>query len=248
MTTNMHDPARNHNRNPREIPKWARRYAQSRTLPVVVLLAVFAIGSGVFGGLSYLTVWAHVHGDRLLAGACMLLLCGFLVWWIWLCSVGAAKIIPRIAERLYRGEGAVSAGLAAEEVVARPPTVPVLLFMFCVIASVGLGLLGFLPRQHMQPISAIYAVPFLVYLGIRVRGAGGPFMFLWPALYGLHAILLVAGAPIYFGGSYEILNIFVPVVGYGLAAALAGHLYSRIALRRLRKAAAIPESTGEEVG
>jgi len=37
----------------------------------------------------------------------------------------------------------------------------------------------------------------------------------------------------------------VPVVGYGLIAALAGHLYSRYALRRLRAIARGPEAAEE---
>jgi len=108
-----------------------------------------------------------------------------------------------------------------------------------------------LPIRYMQPVSALYAVPFLVYIGIALRGIGSPFMWLWPALYGIHAILLVAGAPIHFGGKWEALNMLVPVVGYGLVAALAGHIYSRIALRRLKVLAGSPEAEasmrGEEL-
>jgi hypothetical protein len=229
----------------REIPKWARRYAQNRTLPVAVFLVAFALGAGIFGGLSYLIAWAYVHGERLLAGAGMLALCGFLVWWLWFSLVGAGRLVARMSERLYRAEGKVSIGLTAAEAAAGPPSLAVFLFLFCIAASIGLGLLGFLPRRHMQPISAIYVVPFLVYIGRRLRGVGSPLMFLWPVLYGLHAILLVAGAPIRFEGSLEVLNIFLPAVGYGLVAALAGHLYSRVALRRLREAAATPAEAAE---
>jgi hypothetical protein len=121
------------------------------------------------------------------------------------------------------------------------------LFMFCIVAHVGLGVMGFTPIEYMQPISALYVVPFIVYLGTIMRraGVGSPFMFLWPLLYALHAILLVAGTPVRFGGKLEILNMLVPVAGYGLIAALAGHIYSRIALRRLRALAASAESAGE---
>ena len=73
-------------------------------------------------------------------------------------------------------------------------------------------------------------------------------MALWPALYALHAILLVVGAPIYFEDPYTILNMLVPTAGYGIAAAVAGHVYSRFALRRLRRLAATAErsSNGPE--
>ena len=125
------------------------------------------------------------------------------------------------------------------------PPLAAFLFMFCIVASVGLGFAGFLPVRYMQPVTAIYCVPFMCYLGAKHGKGGSPFMFLWPALYAIHAILLVAGAPIRFEGMYEILNMLVPTAGYGLVAALAGHIYSRFALGRLRAAAAGLEGQGD---
>jgi hypothetical protein len=234
----------------REIPKWAQRYAQNRTLPLVVFLGIFVFGFCMFGGLSYLTGWAYVHGNRVMAGASMLVLCAFAVWWLWFSFVGGARIMRQISERLYRGEGSVSVGLPlGPEATRPPPTFIGFVFMFCVLASVGLGLLGFLPIRYMQPISALYVVPFMLYLGMmRQRPGGSPFMCLWPALYGIHAILDVAGVPIRFWGEMRALDVFVPMIGYGLMAALAGHIYSRIALGRLRVLAASPDMTDEPEG
>jgi hypothetical protein len=230
----------------RQIPAWTRRYARNRTLPVLVFLAIIPLGFAAFAGFSWLTVWAYVTGRRVLAGASAVALSGFTVWWLWFSCVGAAKIILRATERLYRREGSVSVG-PPEHAIGKPPHFVGFLFAFCVLASVALGLLGFLPIRYMQPISALYVVPFLIYLGIRLRGVGSPFMFVWPALYALHAILLVAGAPIYFAGHYTVLNVFVPMVGYGVVGALAGHLYSRLALRRLRTLAKSPEAESPAV-
>jgi hypothetical protein len=221
-----------------QIPTWARRYAQNRTLPVLVSLLIFTAGSAVFGGLSYLTAWAYKAGERLLAGSAVLVLSGFAVWWLWFSFVGGAAIIRRISERLYQGEGSVMAAPSDEEKSGRPP-LAAFLFMFCVVASIGLGFLEFYPITLMQPVSALYVVPFLCYLGLKLRRVGSPFMFLWPALYGIHAILMVAGAPIRLGPA---LDIIVPVFGYGLLAALAGHIYSRIALRRMRSLARVPNA------
>jgi len=235
----------------RSIPTWTRRYAQSRTLPLVVFLGIFVVGFAAFGGLSYLTAWAYVSGQRALAVATMLLLSGFAAWWLWFSFVGARGIFRRITKRLYRNEGEVSVGPSPEANLLRAAPAVGFVFMFCVMAAVGLGLLGVLPIRYMQPVSALYVVPFLVYIGITQRGSGSPFMWLWPALYGIHAVLLVAGAPIYLGGKWEALNMLVPVVGYGLVAAIAGHIYSRVALRRLKALAGSPEAEegmrGEEV-
>lgn len=222
----------------REIPKWTRRYAQSRTLPVVASLVIFAAGFCLFGGLSLLTAWAHVEHRRVLSVVSLLALCGFTAWWLWFSFIGAARIIRGISERLYQGEGSVSLGACAGVGEPKGLMLVAFLFMFCVFASVGLGLLELYPIRLMQPISALYAVPFLVYLGLKMGRVGSPFMFLWPGLYAVHAVLLVTGVPIGMG---PMVDMFVPTVGYGLVAALSGHLYSRVALRRLRRLAASPE-------
>ena len=89
----------------------------------------------------------------------------------------------------------------------------------------------------MQPISAIYSVPFLVGLWLlhaSGRRADCPALAL---LYALHAILIVAGVPILFVGRWSRLNMFIPVSGYGLLTGLISHAYSRFALARLRRAA-----------
>jgi len=226
----------------REIPKWTRRYAQNRALPFLVFMAVFIAGAAVFAGLPLLIKWALSRGDRFLAAVFTVALCGFAAWWLWFAFVGGARIISRIAERLYRREGSVSTRGMPDAFSGRRAHLAVFLLMFCGVADVGLGLLGLLPQYYMQPISALYVVPFLLYLWAKCLPGASPFMLLWPALYALHAILLVAGAPIHFGGQYEVLNMFVPVVGYALVAGLIGHLYSRVALRRLRALAKSPET------
>ncbi len=63
----------------------------------------------------------------------------------------------------------------------------------------------------MQPLSVVYLVPFAVYLWQHL-GRPSPFMLLWPLLYGLHAILVLAGVPVYFEGKLEALNVLIPTV------------------------------------
>ncbi|MDH4179798.1 MAG: hypothetical protein OEV33_04755 [Armatimonadota bacterium] len=245
MARDTNPPVRKAEDDLREIPKWARRYAQNRTLAVVAFLVIFAVVSCAFGGLFYLTVWAYVEDKRALSAASMLVLCGFAVWVLWFGLIGGDRIIRSITERLYQGDGGVSVGACAGTGESKCPLLVTFVVVFCALASVGLGLLGFLPIRYMQPISALYVVPFLCYLGPKLRRVGSPFMTLWPALYGIHAILDVAGVPVRFWGDFRALDIFVPMVGYGLIATLAGHLYSRVALRRLRRLAASPESQQE---
>ena len=112
-----------------------------------------------------------------------------------------------------------------------------LLFGACVLISVTLGVLGFIPIEYMQPVSAIYVVPFIIAIGIWQRPAVNPAGFLawlWPGLYAIHAILVVAGVPIQFGKPWIFLNILIPIAGYGILCGLIGHIYSRYALKKLK--------------
>ena len=227
----------------RDIPKWARRYAQNRTLPVVAGIVMCAAASCVFAGLSLLTVWAYVVDKQVLAAASMLVLCGSLVWWVWYSFIGCARIIRGIGERLYQGDGGVTVAACAGTEDSKGPLLVGFVFMFCSFASIGLGLLGFLPMRFMQPISALYFVPFVCYVLLKARRVGSGFMFLWPGLYAIHAVLLVTGVPIGMG---PIPDMALATFGYGLVATLAGHVYSRVALRRLRTLAASPESSDRE--
>ena len=145
--------------------------------------------------------------------------------------------MEKLAGRAYSMEGSVKLAPAGPGVPKWVQIVVGVAFGGCVAGSVLLGVLFNLPLRYMQPISAIYCVPFLLFLGYARRGEGSPFMLLWPGLYAVHAVLIVAGAPIVFTGPWQGLNMLIPVAGYGLLAGLAAHVYSRFALHRLRDVA-----------
>jgi len=248
MDDNAQDDRARQNEDIRGIARWTRRYAQNRTLVFIVFELVFLAGAALMGGLSILGAWAHKTGHDPLAVGAIIALVGFVVWWVWFSFVGAARLQPRITERLYRGEGQVSIGAPGEKLGC--PSCPrwvVPVFVLCVLGHTVATYLDVTPIRYQQPISALYCVPFLSYLSVRMGKAGSPFMLLWPALYGLHAVLIVAGAPVYFE-RVEALNMLLPIVGYGIVAGVAGHVYSRVALRRLRALARSATAADEERG
>ena len=100
--------------------------------------------------------------------------------------------------------------------------------------------------EYMQTFSALYVVPFLVFLTIWQRPVVGPLSLLWPTLYAFHAILIVAGVPILFHKPWTALNMLIPIAGYGILCGLLGHVYSRYALKKLKTAAHLPENTNEQ--
>jgi hypothetical protein len=61
-------------------------------------------------------------------------------------------------------------------------------------------------------------------------------MLLWPALYAIHAALILSGLSLGFLERPSV-SILFPVTVYGIIAALASHIYGRFALRKLRRLA-----------
>ena len=231
--------AHNQGDDAREISKWARRYTRSRTIPFLISQAFFVFFTIAIGVSSYLAALAYRAGRMLWFWICIVLLVSTLAALIWY-IIRADRLIRSISKRLYLKEGSaiLDTSLTKKEMLLRAVVISV--FLFCVAASTLIGPFASLPQRYMQPVSAIYVVPFLVSMSILHRRRISLLSLLWPFLYALHAILVVAGAPILFKGPWFILNMFVPVVGYGMVTGLVGHIYNRFALRKLKKLAKVP--------
>lgn len=232
-----------------EIAGLTRTYAQNRSLGVVVALLVFAALSAGISTLSYAGGVAYRDGNQLLFWAFMAALVPVLAAVVYL-SVPkwGGRRLQALTGHLYR-EGNVSIGVPKQKRRKRIALVLGIVFGGCVLGSVLLGFFGQLSPKYMQPISAIFVVPFLVGLTILMRPAVSYVSLLWPVLYGLHAILIVAGVPIAFMGRWESLNIVLPMVGYGVLAALVGHACNRHAFYKLKEMTQSNDTgTGETAG
>jgi hypothetical protein len=218
-----------------QLQNWIRHYAQNRSLPVVAALVVFVL---LFLAIAVPSYWggvAYRAGNVPLFIFCVVVVIAAMSATIFV-SVPrwGGRRLQQMAEALYAREGSVT---IATPHAHRPWVVAAIgvAFGVCVVGNVVLGLVGYLPTgKYMQPISAIYVVPFLVALNFLMRPATGYIPLLWPLLYLLHAILVLAGAPIVFAGRWEPLNMLVPIVGYGVLTSLVGHIYSRWALHNAR--------------
>ena len=236
---------------PRQIAKWTRIYAQNRSLGIVVFMVFFLALSAAIGVPSYLAGAAYRHGNMPLLWICVaadLLAAGAIVYFA--VPQWGGRFQESVVRRLYAGEGnvAFSVPQANKKIWAG---VLAGCFGTCVLGSVVVDFIVDIPHQYMQPISALYVVPFLVGLWILMRPMAGWAALLWPALYAAHAILIVAGLPILFTKPWEFLNMLVPIAGYGLLSGLVGHLCSRFALRRLKRltqensASSAPSTVGD---
>jgi len=230
---------------PRRIAKSARTYAQNRSLGVVVFMVVFLLLSAAIAGPSLLAGGAYRSGNMPLLCASIAVLVLALAALIYFSVPGwGGKLQQRLVKRLYAREGNVAFSPPSQSANVWGPVLAAG-FGICVVASVVLDFAFEIPSKYMQPISALYVVPFLVGLWFLMRPMAGYPALLWPLLYAAHAILIVSGAPILFTGRWEALNMLVPIAGYGMLSGLVGHLYSRVALRQLKRLAQVDPTAAD---
>jgi len=216
----------------RAIPTWTDRYARnSRSLVVLVAIGLLcAILAAVIGFALYAVrservalTWVSIALNVLIGAAGVYLACsGRMARWADRVGGGVTPALPHATQmRARRFDWMLALPVAGILVTAR--------------------LLG-LPAHYWQPMTAIYVVPALVYVVGRDGWTEWPDL-LWPALYLLHAILVVAGIRLYVGVWY--MDVFVPLGVYAMVGAAAAAAYSRRALRRLRGLAAGPDVPDE---
>ncbi len=232
----------------KEISKWSQRYAENRTLPFLANMIISLLFGTVIGILSYFGGRAYRSGNVLLLWICILSLL-IVISALIFCSVPkwGGKSTDQFIKLLYRKEGQVTLALPKRtKRQKRAGWIVGLLFGLCLMISVILGVLGYYPIKYMQPVSAIYIVPFIIAIGVTQTPSVNPLGFLswlWPTLYAIHAILIVAGVPIHFDRPWIFLNMLIPIAGYGILCALIGHFYSRYALKKLKTTAHLEENT-----
>jgi hypothetical protein len=232
---NSSEPDREDLEEARKIQRWVRRYAQNRSLPVAVSLVVFGLIFVTISASSLLGGIAYRNGDTLLFAICLgAAIAAILATFYLSVPRWGGRRLQRLGEKLYEAEGRATIDMPRAR---RSWLVAAIAIAFgvCVAGQVILGLVGYLPTgKYAQPISALYMVPFLVTLNFLMRPGIGNVPLIWPLLYALHAILIVAGVPIVFQGRWEPVNMLLPMLGYGLLTAIIGHIYSRWALHSVR--------------
>jgi hypothetical protein len=218
----------------KEAPRLAERYARHRTTGpfLIASLVVVATFVGIHAVLYLVGPYIKGH-DQAIIG---LILGGMVVVVVAVTLlVGGGKFPRRWGQKLYDRDGQVRER-------PRPSLVPRWLFVLvavaagtCLAGQIILSRLGYLSTRYSQPISATYAVPFMIILGLwRKTPATSSMMALWPALYAVHAILVATDAPFFRsidGGTH----MFIATFGYGAVIGLLAYVDSRLALRKLRR-------------
>jgi len=234
----------------KEIPKWTRKYARNRTLPSLAVIVIAMLTAMVVGFPLSLVIVAFEKGNMILACVCIIVLAAILIFLFIICvpKFNGVNIIGGWMDKLiYRREGIA---LMPEPKLTKKKKwlgfVVGIVVGGCILGSYHLSMEGYLAFKYLQPVSALYLVPFLVFQYFLKRPRIGPLVLICPILYTIHAILTVAGVPIFFTGNLGILSMAIPFFGYTFLAYVIGHIYSRYALKKLKTIAHLQENTNEQ--
>ena len=237
----------------KEIPKWSRRYAQNRSLTILTILIITFL-MGAFGVVPpALILIGYLLGSRILVIVGIIALVVFVAFYISLCKKYGGKNRERldlvIDRWIYAKEGTASmpeAGSSKKEKWIDIVIGTIWLILF--IGTMYLGMEDYIPAKYVQPVSALYCIPYQVFCWYYWRGPRmGPIVLFAPILYAVHAILILAGVPLYFNiNDLAAFNMTLPFIGYSILSYVIAHYYSRYSLKKLKTAANLGESNNEQ--
>ncbi len=226
-----------------EIPLWAGRYARNRVLPILLWMVGVLLLITLQGLASILLMHSHSTAMYIVSIFMNVAITLTLFWAI--ITGRNTRWFKRLSSKLYENEGVV--------VPALPTPTPVhsKLKTYLIMGSLLVGpwlllyvlthVLG-VPPRYFQPAIAVVIVP-LISWGV-LAGAETPKWpgLLMPVLYGIHAVLVLAGVPVpAFGVSY--LDAFIPLFVYSVISLMVMHFYSRYALLKLQIAVLTPQES-----
>lgn len=245
MDTNNHTPQNVDKL--KEIPKWTRKYAQNRTLTILVLMLMIGLLSAfvavIIGFLLGLALTGFRKGNVALGCVGIVALAAVLAalvkFYIYIFAKFGGKnkgLLDQIIDRwIYGREGTASMPISEAAKKTRwPEVLASIAYMICLLGSMNLAMRGYIPDKYFIPLTALFVVPFNVYIYFIQRPRIGPVLLLCPVLYSIHALLIIAGVPIYFTGIFAVpLNMLLTLI-YTFLSYMIGHIYSRYALKKLR--------------
>jgi hypothetical protein len=236
-----------HDQGLREVPRLAGVYSRNRTLVILVSMLICSLAAALIAGLSAGAARAYGTGHPGLGVVLMVADAVVCLGWVWLVlSKRLNQWMSGVSEWLYRGDGMVVAAPVCQP--GRSTKVVAWVFGVLVCATPMLLQQWPVPDWCLQPITALYTVPFMAWLWWAQRSHQSPLMLIWPVLYALHAVALLAGLPL-LRTLDPMMQVLLPMVAYSAIAVVASHLHGRYALRRLRALArAGAEDDGPEGG
>ena len=213
----------------KEIPKWARRYAENRTLPQIVFHLIYLS----FGGVVFLSVYCFLQRWFILASILMGI---YVVGFICILIFGDYS-----KDRYF-----TKSGIPESESVQQIKKFLPLPLIVCIAVQMIMEIRGVFPEHLRMPISAVCVCPLLIF--VNWRWARGSFIgYLWAALYGGWAIAILFKVPVLTFPERFAGNEMIAVPVTGAITGVVAYIYSRHALKKLKAAAHLDGDTADGV-
>ena len=220
-----------------EVSRLAEVYARHRTAGPFLVYSVIVVAMflGIRAVIYLLRPYVQGHDQAIMAMIVGLMALVLAVTLFFSINRLGGKLLQRWGQKLFDQDGQVHER-------ALPSLIPRWLFVLaavafgiCLAGQIILGVMGYLPEKYMQPISAVFAVPFMIFLGFwRRTPVTSSVMWLWPVLYTVHAVLVATDVPLFRsidGGTH----MFIATFGYGALIGLLAYVHARLTLKRLKK-------------
>ena len=201
----------------KEIPKWAGRYAENRTLHMIIFFTVYFVLLGVI----FLSVYFFSKQKFVPGGVMLGLYVIGLIYFLIASDKGAASYYAKTGIPESKGLRQMGKYLS----------LPLIAFT---VFGIIMEQRGFFPAHLRVPISAAFICPLLIFANWRwmkssITG------YLWTVLYGAWAIAIVFKVPILtFSGKYTGDEMMLAIPVTGLITGLIAYIYSRYALKKLK--------------
>jgi len=200
------------------------RYAQSRSLGLLIPLAIIVINTILLIGSIELAMWKP---EARLTGYIVWLVMAWVVGSVWV----AYKLVAKYEFSLYRKDGEIE--LKGEKI----PFWAWVVFLVPFLSATILGAEKIVPFR--LALTLVLASTGLFVLYVRNKEKEKLLCIMWGSLLLLEAIVIAGGAPTPFAGRewlYSFLaaaNIYV--VGAGILAAVVVHIYNRKVLQKIKE-------------
>jgi len=200
------------------------RYAQSRSLGLLIPLAIIVINTCLLIGSIEMVLWKP---EARWTGYIVWLVMAWVVASVWV----TYKLVSNYGSRFYRKEGKIE--LKSEKI----PFWALVVFFVSFLGATILGAEKIVSLRLALTLVLASAGIFVLY--IRNKEKEKLLCIVWGSLLPLEAIVIAAGVPTPFAGKgflYSFLagaNIYV--VGAGILAAVVVHTYNRKILRRIKE-------------
>lgn len=212
----------------KDIPKWAKRYAENRTLHMIIFFIAYFI---LLGAILF-SVHFFLKRNFIPAVVMLGLYIVGLIYFLITCDKNAASY--------YAKTGVPeSSGLKK---MGKYLSLPLIAF---IIFGIIMEQRGIFPVHLRVPISAAFICPLLIFANWRCMKSSIT-CYLWAALYGTWAVAIIFNVPILTfseGGQFkpgDEIMLAIPLTG--LITGLVSYIYSRYALKKLKTTAHLEEN------